>query len=208
MTYRRLSLFSTPTGRRASTRARRAGYTLLEVSVVVAIMAVIAAIAIPSMLALMGDADVASSGDQIRARLADARSMAMETGKPVRFGFVPGTGKFQFAPDDSDAWNTVPNVKRAEQDDLRIGELADEVLFSMEMNSFNGSGPSSSGSWTSVFVFLPEGGGRTPFNPDGTSNDDVTFYYGRAGYSPMAVEIRGLTGAVRVFDPAPEGGVP
>ena len=44
-------------------------------------------------------------------------------------------------------------------------------------------------------------------NPDGSTIDDVTFYFGKAGLSPLAVQLRGLTGAVRVYDPT-EGDQP
>ena len=52
---------------------------------------------------------------------------------------------------------------------------------------------------------MPDGSARGDVNQDGTYADDVTFYFGRSGVAPMAVLVRGVTGLVRVFDPAPSG---
>ena len=197
-----------PAGRCATLRrARRAGYTLLEVSVVVAMLVMVAAIAIPSIVGRLSDARIDASGDLIRARLADARSMAVELGRPVRFGYVAGTGKFQIAPDDDPAWDIVQSSDPIETGSLIRGELLADVLFASEMSSLsNGGTPSAGTSWQTGGVFLPEGGARGAINPsDGSYSDDVVFYFGKAGLIPNAVEVRGLTGASRLFDPSAEG---
>jgi len=197
-------------GRRALVPgARRAGYTLLEIVMVVALLVVLTGLTLPSIDALFADGRLEAAGDMIRARMADARSMAMEQGKPFRFGYVPGSGKFQIAADDSSLWNSVSDVGTVDSDDQVAGELPQGILFGTDSGSISGGHPSSSGSWQVGGVFLPDGTARGDNNADGTSNDDATFYYGNAGFSPMAVRLRGLTGIVRVFDPtAPEGDHP
>jgi prepilin-type N-terminal cleavage/methylation domain-containing protein len=210
MTSPRLALRLAFTGRRACVaRARQAGYTLMELCIVAALILVLAAITLPSLTGMLVDARVNAGGDMIRGRLADARSMAMELGRPVRFGFIPGTGKFQIAPDDSSAWDTTTDSDPIEQDDLVRGELPEGVVFATDMNASNDSGTPSPGSnWEFGGVLLPEGGGRGPINPDGTTNDNVTFYFGKAGLSPLAVRLSGLTGTARVFDPTADGEQP
>jgi Tfp pilus assembly protein FimT len=170
---------------------------------VIGIVVTIAAIAIPNIDALFSDARLDASADMIRARLADARSMAMEQNQPIRFGFVSGSGKFQIAPDASNVWNSGATSGVVEEDDRMTGELLEGIVFGTDARSVSGaSGSSSSGTWQVGGVFLPDGSARGPVNPDGTSSDDVTFYYGTAGSSPMAVHLRGVTGTARIYDPS------
>jgi prepilin-type N-terminal cleavage/methylation domain-containing protein len=183
----------------ANVRGKRAGYTLLEIMVVMALMVVLAAITIPSINSLMADARVDAAGDMIRGRMADARSMAMEEGKPYRFGFVPGTGKFQIAADDSDEWHTVQDSAAIDGRDHVRGSLPEDVVFGTDPGTLSESG---TGSWHVGGVFLPTGEARGEINPDGTNQDDVTFYFGRPGTPPRGVRMHGLTGTVRVFDPS------
>jgi prepilin-type N-terminal cleavage/methylation domain-containing protein len=188
-------------------RARRAGYTLFEVVIVVAIIATVAAIVLPSMSALFADSRVDASADMILARMADARSMAMEQSKPVRFGFMPGSGKFQIAPDDSDVWNTSSSSDGPiDKEDQLTGQLLKDVVFSTDPSSISGSGSSSSGNWQVGGIFMPNGTARGGLNPDGTTIDDVSFYFGMSGQAPRGVRVRGVIGTVRLFDPAADEG--
>jgi hypothetical protein len=197
------------TGRRAvALRSRRAGYTLMEMCAVAALLLIMAALALPAINCLMVDSRVDAAGDMIRARMADARSMAMEQNRPYRFGFVPGTGKFQIAPDDADSWNSVSDSGIVDKEDLLRGELPADVVFATDPSGLGDGTPSPGSSWELGGVFLPSGEARGPLNPDGTSVDDVTFYFGKPGLAPHGVRLHGLTGIVRVFDPSAEGGQP
>jgi hypothetical protein len=170
------------------------------------------AVTFPSLTALLTDARLDASGDLIRARMADARSMAMEQGRAIRFGFLPGTGQFQIAADDNDAlWSNVQESTPVEDDDHIRGVLLEEVLFSTDIGTLSnsaGGAPTSSGGWQTGGVFLANGEARPLTNPDGTTSDDLTFYFGKAGFAPMGIRLRGMTGMVRVFDPALEGDQP
>jgi hypothetical protein len=145
----------------------------------------------------------------IRARMADARSMAMVQGHAVRFGFAPGTGEFQIAADDSPLWGAVQTSAPIEDDEHVRGELLKDVIFGTDVGSIsNATSATPGGNWQLGGIFLPDGTGRASVNPDGTTVDDVTFYFGRVGFSPMAVQFRGLTGSVRIFDPTADGEQP
>jgi len=116
--------------------ACRTAYTLFEMMVVVALIVLIASLAIPSLTGALSDARLDASADMIRARMADARSMAMEKGCAVRFGFAPGTGQFQIAADDSTLWGTVQTSDPVEDDDHMRGELLQDVIFSTDIPRF------------------------------------------------------------------------
>jgi Tfp pilus assembly protein FimT len=187
----------------------RLGYTLFELIVVVTLIVLIGTLTLPSLTGVFADARLDASADMIRARMADARSMAMAQGRTFRFGFLPGSGKFQIAADDSPLWDAVDTSGPAESDDHLRGELLQDVIFGTDANAFAGVGtPNPGGAWQVGGIFISDGTGRASVNPDGTTVDDVTFFFGKAGFSPMAVQFRGLTGAVRIFDPTAEGEQP
>jgi prepilin-type N-terminal cleavage/methylation domain-containing protein len=186
--------------------APRAGYTLIEVCCVIAMMVLLAAVAVPSIMNRMGEGRIDASADIVRARLADARGMAIDLNKPVRFGFIPGTGKFQVAADDSGVWDQTSNTDTGDGKTEIRGELLQDIVFGTDMNSISGTDSPSQGSgWQTGCVFLPEGGARGPVNLDGTSSDDSRFYFGKLGISPLGVEVRGITGASRIYVAADEG---
>jgi len=89
----------------------RNGYTLLEVMLVAAIAVVLLGVAFPylsSTLAgkdgLAGKPGQLAAIDKIKGQLAEARSHAMEEGRPYRFGIVLGKGNYRFAPDSDEFW--------------------------------------------------------------------------------------------------------
>jgi type II secretory pathway pseudopilin PulG len=171
----------------------------MELVMVVGIMVTIAAIAVPNIAAMLGDARLDASADMIRARMADARSMATELNTPVRFGFISGTGRFQIAPDRSPAWDSSSHSGTIEDDDHITGELLEGVVFGTDPQGVSASG---GGSWQVGGIFMPDGSARAGVNPDGTTTDDVTFYFGEAGSPPLAVRVHGVIGTVRIFDPS------
>ncbi len=128
--------------------------------------------------------------------MADARSMAMEQGKPFRFAYIPGTGQFQVAADDSTVWQSGSTQGAIPIDALDhvTGTLPKGVTFSSN-GGFGASG------WTAGGIFMPDGSAHGGNNADGTTIDDVTFEYTMAGRQPRGVRLRGLTGSVRLFDP-------
>lgn len=192
-------------GRRAAFgRARRRGYTLMELCVVMGIIVLLAALVVPSYQGMMAGARVDAAGDMILARMADARSMAMEQGKAFRFGYQSGTGHFMIAADNSPLWQGggAQNGTIDTKDEL-AGQLPQDVMFAKEMSALsNSGGPSAGGGWQVGAIFLADGTGHGGMNSDGTTIDDMTFYYGMSGRAPQGVRLRGLTGTVRLFDPA------
>src|SRR5437764_12475102 len=83
----------------------RRAFTLLEVALVLAVILVLAAIAVPSLESMYGDVKLTAATDMIRARCADARARAIEEGRAYRFAIMPGQGNFRVAPDTADYWS-------------------------------------------------------------------------------------------------------
>jgi len=82
----------------------RTAYTLLELMIVMALIVVVTSISVPVVRTMLDDARLEGATDMVRAKTAEARAYAMDTGKPWRLAYIPGTGVIQVAPEDSTDW--------------------------------------------------------------------------------------------------------
>jgi len=80
-------------------RNKRQGFSVFEMMVVLAILVIALAVAVPLMSGLFGDTPTRAAADMVKSRWAEARSKAMEEGKPYRFQ-VTDSNHFRVAPDD------------------------------------------------------------------------------------------------------------
>jgi prepilin-type N-terminal cleavage/methylation domain-containing protein len=164
----------------------RHGFTLLEVTLVVAVIVLLAAMVLPSIETMYGDVRLQAAGDQIRERWADARTKAIEEGRPYRFATQPD-GRYKIAPDTSDNWGDSSDTTGGESNDsdsqpLVIEEsLPDGIKF-----ADNPGGGDSGGSWQTGLKFLP----------DGTASADTTVMLQADGVRSVKLRVRALTGAV------------
>ncbi len=86
-------------GHRAGTRALapchvRYGYSLLELLIAMAVLAVMAAMTLPSLQAPLDKSRLRAAAKQIQAALAKARSTAIREGRVVEFRFEPGGAQY------------------------------------------------------------------------------------------------------------------
>jgi prepilin-type N-terminal cleavage/methylation domain-containing protein len=189
-------------------RYRRRSYTLLEVILVLALLAILAALSYPSIDAMFSGYRLTAAADAIRAGWASARSHAIDEGRPYRFAVVQGKGNFRIAPDLPDYWGG----NAAAPPDASTPELVLEEILpkgvrlgtpDFTRNGLDQDGESAlplgsiePGQWAPVVSFLP----------DGTASDDVQLTLQAHGSRPVVVQLRALTGVVRVR--FWEGGVP
>jgi prepilin-type N-terminal cleavage/methylation domain-containing protein len=171
-------------------RSNRRAFTLMEIILVVVIMVIVTAIAIPVIRSMLTDSRSTAAGDLVRGRLAEARSRAMEDGRPWRIGCIPGTGMIQVAPEDSQEW-AHPSQDIIEMIDLIRDQLPGDLIFGLSMDEIAGGSASSGGGWETMAVYLPGGDAR----------EDRTVYFGATGFYPRRVSLRCLTGAVAIEDP-------
>jgi prepilin-type N-terminal cleavage/methylation domain-containing protein len=173
-----------------------AGFTLLELMLVMAVLLVAAAITVPVIDSMMTTGNVKAARDMVRARWADIRGRAMKEGRPWKFSVIYQTGQFKIEPED-------PNEPSDSSDDLATGssdrtgegELPPKVLFAKDQGSVGVSG--GGGNYETLVVYLA----------DGTARDDVQVLFGTAGSQPIGLQLRALTGAVSMVDP-PQGNRP
>ena len=178
---------------------KRPGYTLMEMMLVLTIMVITAALAVPVIQSLLADNRQVAAGDQIRGRLADTRSKAMDEGRAWKLAYVANTGVLQLAPEDSDAWT------QTYQDEVELPDLIRELLphdiyFAASAEAILGQQQAGSpgSAWETIAVFMPAG----------NAQDDTVTYFGNMGFWPMRITVRALTGAVAVEMPDPQGSQP
>ena len=95
--------FSIP-GSRLALR-RQDGFTLIELMVALSVMAIIMAIAIPSIATYTAQQEIRGSAQQVVDVLRDARDAAMNEGQPRYVLFEPGTpGGYEVWRYDGSAW--------------------------------------------------------------------------------------------------------
>jgi prepilin-type N-terminal cleavage/methylation domain-containing protein len=79
----------------------RAGYTLMELLLVLAIMVVLASLAVPMIGPMFAGSRVDAASDLVRARLAEMRVRAMEEGRP--YVLKASKSRFRYEPADNRA---------------------------------------------------------------------------------------------------------
>jgi len=178
--------------RSRSPRAARRGLTLFELLVVLALLVVIAALAVPTLEGMSPYFKTTAAVDQVRAHWNEARVHSIEEGRPYRFAIKPNTGSYRVAPDSAQYWGGNEGNGGGQSDDSGTkldlsDDLPDGVTFSY------GGGGGSDG-WSTIVTFLP----------DGTTLEDVEVMFQSTGTRPMGLRIRSLTGTITAI--RPQGG--
>lgn len=75
-----------------------AGFTLVELLLVLALLAGMAALVVPSFSGLLADRGLARAGDQLRVAMMQARLSAMRSGRTYMMQFRQGSGEMRTLP--------------------------------------------------------------------------------------------------------------
>ncbi|MGD9644389.1 MAG: prepilin-type N-terminal cleavage/methylation domain-containing protein [Pirellulales bacterium] len=87
-----------PAWRSARAASRRAGFTLVELLLVMALVVVLLGMSYPTLRRSLGSYRLREAAKTMRAQVARARLAAIESGVPQELRFVPGEGVFRLAP--------------------------------------------------------------------------------------------------------------
>lgn len=184
----------------------RSAYTLLELVLVLAVLGLLAAMAVPTMQTLYSDLRAKAAADMLRAAWAEARARAVNDGRPYRFSLALDYGNFRVAPDSPEFWsgngdsssmmaNDVPplvlddalprGVRFRSLETLGVGQALDNG------ESMLPPGGVDPGAWSATVLFLPDGTVRT---------DQEYLLIGIQAPStrPLVVRLRSLTGVSTV----------
>jgi type II secretory pathway pseudopilin PulG len=177
---------------------RRPSYTLLEVTLVLALLAIVTALAYPSIDGMYGHHRLTAALDEVRGTWAAGRAHAIEEGQAYRFSVVLGKGNFRLAPDSPEFWEGGnPPAGNGPQPVVVTGALPRGVTFA---NGPGGGGPAAGGNPDTVLASVAPGQYQAlaVFLPDGTARDDVEIRFNVRGAAPAVIRLRSMTGVVSV----------
>jgi prepilin-type N-terminal cleavage/methylation domain-containing protein len=189
---------------------KRTGYTLLELVIVMAILASVAAIAWPRVRPLLRRSSHRDAALQLKADLADARQQAVLTGEVLELRVYPGTGHYSIG--ESSLEHPAPVLRQeatATDDDEQATparELPDGVIF--PRNEMLGRDSQPAGSLRSQttegarfdlpMTLASDGALAAQFYPDGRVTEaEIELLWPETNES-LAVRLRGLTGGVTI----------
>jgi prepilin-type N-terminal cleavage/methylation domain-containing protein len=178
------------------TPRQRPAYTLLEVVLVLAVLAIVTALAYPSIDGMYGHHRLTAALDEVRAAWASGRAHSIEEGRPYRFAVVLGKGNFRLAPDSPEFWDGsgTQSSGNGPQAAVITGALPRGVSFA------NGPGGAGGANPDTVLASVAPGQYQTlaVFLPDGTARDDVEIRFNVRGAAPAVLRLRSMTGVVSV----------
>lgn len=188
---------------------RKSGLTLIEILLVLAILVVVAAAALPAFRGVMQDAELTSAGDSIRTEWTRAHVRAMKTGRIQVFRYELGGRKYTVQPwiagDDAlegnESADTGFGAASPEADTVRGEgfELPEGTLFaagnaqqesrSLAVEQAAADATQFAGEWSPPILFYPDG-----------STSDAYVLIGNEREVAVKVELRGMTGAAKMSD--------
>jgi prepilin-type N-terminal cleavage/methylation domain-containing protein len=203
-------------------RAARLGFTLLELMLVLAIIAMISAIAIPRLSDIFERQKLRGAANDLRLVWDTARIIAMRTGQAQIFNCVPGTGSYTVKPLmlQTDATNvgqgaTVMLATGAAGETTATGQLTAAAPVATEgeqleekitfvscivMGTMQAYATAQAAQVSGNSDISTQNMGQTViFYPDGSASTAEVQIQNERG-DIRAVQIRGLTGHSRVVD--------
>jgi type II secretion system protein H len=168
-------------------RKTRQGFTLMEVLLVLALMAVIAAIAWPVLRNPFAGHRLRAAADQVRSEWFQARGEAMRSGHIYSFRYQVGGDRFhtlsEDAPPPSDD-KTLPDGIKFFDDEVRNDDLS-ALSPDAEMESLE----DMADGWSDPIFFYPDG-----------TTSDVRLVLAGDQSRAVCVMLRGITGTASVTD--------
>ncbi len=197
-------------------RTRRQGFTLMEVMITVAIMAIVGAVSFPIGQSMYLGVRLDGAGDSVRGAWAEGQSHAMNESRPYRFGYIPGTGNYRLAPDTDDYWtgsgSPPPNPDSTDTTVVLAGRLPKGVFFqtngspAVPVSEPEGAGKPDSdasdqkvslASYQKLIVFMSDGTANTYTSSGALTDDGFAEITLKIDDIPaLIVSLRGLTGVV------------
>jgi prepilin-type N-terminal cleavage/methylation domain-containing protein len=182
--------------------ASRRGLTLIEVLLVLSLLVVIGAIALPMLEGSFSRAALHGAGDLLRGAWAKARLAAMQSGQTHVFRFEPLGSRFQIvalnsmgAPENELTLED-PETKEPTSEFVRLSQnrLPDGIIFTS-------GNIASSAKTLATLPMAAESAWSQPilFHPDGTTSD-ATLLLANEYEVAIRVTLRGLTGISQTVD--------
>jgi prepilin-type N-terminal cleavage/methylation domain-containing protein len=192
---------------RYGAQATRRGFSLFEMLLVLAILAVAAAVVWPSLAGLYADSQLRNGADQVRTGLLQARLRAIEGGVVHHFRYALGDRFYQITTSDGSRAQDSTQNGREEQ---TVFALSTGLRFFADSSDVTASrsraAPAMSDGATVADAPVAGGESALPganwsgpivFRPDGTA-DDASLVVASEDGSYVSLSVRSITGVVDV----------
>ncbi|MCI0360427.1 MAG: prepilin-type N-terminal cleavage/methylation domain-containing protein [Planctomycetaceae bacterium] len=188
---------------------RQRAFTLLEVLLVLAILVVVLAAAMPSLHGVMRDAALKSAADTVRVHWTKAHVKAMKTGRIQVFRFEQGGTRFTVQPwaAADDAIEAAPSVQgfgAAEEetasprlDESSAVSLPEGTKFVAGAAALEGRSQSIEQDIKDANKFEADWSQPVLFYPDGSTSDAWVIVANERDVA-IRVELRGMTGTTTI----------
>lgn len=175
-----------------ATKPRRpAGFTLVELLLVLALVGLLAALAAPSLSGTLARVRLDAAASEVRTAWSDARLEAMRTGEPVAFQCRLGTNQYLLSPLATATEALAGSTEAADQTEIADDDYEDlgAVTFTQLTRGDPALDPTIDPALAACIVFRPDG-----------ATDDAIAVLRSEGGSERRILLRGLTGAARIDD--------
>jgi len=186
---------------------RRNGYTLLEMLLTLAVLAVLVGTIVPGALRLYADSRFSEASEMVRAQVAGTRTRAIESGLVYQFRYEPDGRHFVSCPYEREIEPTNPNAigTGATVGVGKFSKFAGELPNGFKFNACCTGGAMGGGIASQFLDGLPDAqslaslGWSPPivFAGDGTAMD-AAFELVDPRKQSIRFEVRGLTGSVKL----------
>ncbi len=179
----------------------RRGFTLIELIAVMAVLIVLAAFVIPSLVGFRGDSRPRAAADALRGELAVARARAKEEGHPYRVAISQDGKRIRRAVDD-DNFGSAAAASNPGGSNAAVDYAFDGVTASVVSEQDAQAPGADTDGWITLASAQPDGTFRMTTGTDTilVALKDID------GGAELQVRVRGLTGLATVVKTASANG--
>jgi Tfp pilus assembly protein FimT len=178
-------------------RTSRAGYTILELMVVLTVLIILGAVIIPTLSSYYGNTRQKAAADLIRSRVVEARAKAMEQGAWYRLAINQDKTRIRLAPDGGVGGTDFASLTPTDSsgpDSKVVEDKLDNATAEVILDPSDTRTPD--GEWLTVMTVGPEGVCK---------ENNTTISVKEADYQPLLIQIRGIVGSAAIVLPPKNG---
>ena len=164
---------------------------------VLAVLLILAALVVPTLKGMNGNGHQKAATDTVRARVADAHSLAMSECVAYRLAVHQDGIRIRFAPDVVDFADLPSTDVPGPGTKVLECKLQKATVVMVQYDANSPTPTADAAGWLTVATF----------QPDGTSLEDKALLeVHEDGFPPIRIALRGVTGGTSILPPSTQGG--